>query len=592
MACIAPGTMTLTGQIAVLLAATVIAVPLFRRFKLSAVLGYLAAGVVIGPWGLGIFQDVENILHFAEFGVVLLLFVIGLELQPSRLWVMRHAVFGAGAAQVVLTTALLAAAARALGLTWPTALVVAFALSLSSTALVLQVLAERRELTARHGRSAFAILLFQDLAIMPALVVLPMLGNQGPAALDWTAIALPLVAAAAVVAAGRYALRPALRIIAATRAQEAFTAAALLVVVGTALLFQSAGLSMALGAFMAGVLLADSEYRHELEADIEPFKGLLLGLFFIAVGMSANLGVLLEFPLRVITLTLAYLTVKMLAVGVAARFSGHDWPTARRLGVALAGGGEFAFVLLALASRDGLVPRTTSDLLVIVVTLSMVASPLLIAGADSLVRRLKPAASPVFDTIESDDPRVLIAGFGRFGQIVARVLRARRIRFTALEISQAQVDFVRRFGNRLFYGDASRLEMLRAAGAAQASVLVIAIDDVEASVRTAEIARRHFPELRVLARARNRQHAFRLMEAGVTDIWRETFASSLELAEATLVALGTSRDTAASQVRQFRASDEETLRAQALVRDDETKLIATAVASARQLESLFEADAD
>jgi monovalent cation:proton antiporter-2 (CPA2) family protein len=583
--------MTLTGQVAVLLAATVVAVPLFRRFKLSAVLGYLAAGMVIGPWGLALFQDVENILHFAEFGVVLLLFVIGLELQPSRLWVMRHAVFGAGGVQVALTTAVLAAAAFSLGLPLPTALITAFALSLSSTALVLQVLAERGELTARHGRSAFAILLFQDLAIMPALVVLPIVGGAGSAALDWKAIAIPLVAAAAVVITGRYALRPALRVIAATRAQEAFTAAALLVVVGTALLFESVGLSMALGAFMAGVLLADSEYRHELEADIEPFKGLLLGLFFMAVGMSANLGVLLQSPFTVLALTLGYLAVKMLAVGFAAWIARQDRSTAWRLAVALAGGGEFAFVLLALAAGGGLLPRATADLLVIVVTLSMVAAPLLIAGADRLARRLKPAAAaPAFDRIEPEEPRVLLAGLGRFGQIVARVLRARRIRFTALEISQAQVDFVRRFGNRLYYGDASRLEMLRSAGAAQASVLVIAIDDVEASVRTAEVARRHFPNLRVLARARNRQHAFRLMEAGVTEIWREMFASSLELAEAVLVALGTSRDAAASQVRRFREIDEETLRAQASVRDDETKLIATAVASARQLESLFEAD--
>jgi len=504
---------------------------------------------------------------------------------------MRHAVFGAGGVQVALTTTVLAAAAFSLGLPWPVAFVTAFALSLSSTALVLQVLAERGELTARHGRSAFAILLFQDLAIMPALVVLPMVGSTGSAALDWKAIAIPLVAAAAVVITGRYALRPALRVIAATRSQEAFTAAALLVVVGTALLFASVGLSMALGAFMAGVLLADSEYRHELEADIEPFKGLLLGLFFMAVGMSANLGVLQQSPFTVLTLTLGYLAIKMLAVGCAARIARQDRATAWRLAVALAGGGEFAFVLLALAASGGLLPRAIADLLVIVVTLSMVAAPLLIAGADRLARRLKPAAAaPAFDTFEPEEPRVLIAGFGRFGQIVARVLRARRIRFTALEISQAQVDFVRRFGNRLYYGDASRLEMLRSAGAAQASVLVIAIDDVEASVRTAEVALRHFPNLRVLARARNRQHAFRLMEAGVTGIWREMFASSLELAEAVLMALGTSRDAAASQVRRFREIDEETLRAQASVRDDETKLIATAVASARQLESLFEAD--
>jgi len=582
---------SLTGQIAVFLAATVVAVPLFRRFKLSSVLGYLAAGMVIGPWGLGLFDDVESVLHLAEFGVVLLLFVIGLELQPSRLWVLRHSVFGAGAVQVALTTVVLAAAVMALGTAWPAALVIAFALSLSSTALVLQVLAERGELTARHGRASFAILLFQDLAIMPALVLLPLLAGQADTEVDWRAIALPAAAIAVVVVAGRFLLRPVLRIVAATRVQEAFTAAALLVVVGTALLFESVGLSMALGAFIAGVLLADSEYRHELEADIEPFKGLLLGLFFIAVGMTANLDVLVERPLVIAGLTLGYLLLKALAVWAAARFTRHDQPTSWRMGVSLAGGGEFAFVLFSLAAADGLLPRATADLLVIVVTLSMVLSPLLIGAADRLARRLRPlSVPPAYDRIEPEEPRVLIAGFGRFGQIVARVLRARKIRFTALEVSQAQVDFVRRFGNKLYYGDASRLEMLRAAGAEHAQLLVLAIDDVEASVRAAEIARRHFPKLRVLARARNRQHAFRLMEAGVSDIWRETFASSLEVAEAALVALGTPRDAAASQVRSFRAYDEATLRAQAAVKDDESRLIATAQASAQQLEKLFEAD--
>jgi len=581
----------LTGQIAVFLAATVIAVPLFRRLKLSSVLGYLTAGMVIGPWGLGLFDDVESVLHLAEFGVVLLLFVIGLELQPSRLWVLRHSVFGAGAAQVALTTAVLAAAIIALGTSWATALVIAFALSLSSTALVLQVLAERGELTARHGRASFAILLFQDLAIMPALVLLPLLAGQADTQVDWRAIALPIAAIFVVVVAGRFLLRPVLRIVAATRVQEAFTAAALLVVVGTALLFESAGLSMALGAFIAGVLLADSEYRHELEADIEPFKGLLLGLFFIAVGMTANLDVLVERPLVIAGLTLGYLVLKSLAVWIGARLTRHDPPTAWRMAVSLAGGGEFAFVLFSLAAGDGLLPRATVDLLVLVVTLSMVLSPLLIGAADRLARRLRPPSTPpAYDRIEPEEPRVLIAGFGRFGQIVARVLRARQIRFTALEVSQAQVDFVRRFGNKLYYGDASRLEMLRAAGAEHAQLLVLAIDDVEASVRAAELARRHFPRLRVLARARNRQHAFRLMEAGVSDIWRETLASSLEVAEAALVALGTPRDAAASQVRKFRAHDEATLRAQAAVKDDETKLIATAHASAQQLEKLFDAD--
>jgi monovalent cation:proton antiporter-2 (CPA2) family protein len=583
--------MTLTAQIAVFLAATVIAVPLFRRFKLSAVLGYLAAGIVIGPWGLGLFTDIESILHFAEFGVVMLLFVIGLELQPTRLWVMRHSVFGAGAAQVGITTAALAVVARAFGQSWPTALVIAFALSLSSTALVLQVLAERGELTTRHGRSTFAILLFQDLAIMPALVLLPLIGAAAPIDPDWRSIGVPLVAIAAIVGAGRYLLRPLLRVVAATRAQEAFTAATLLVVVATALLFDSVGLSMALGAFIAGVLLADSEYRHELEANIEPFKGLLLGLFFIAVGMSANLGVVADAPLAILGLTLGYLALKAIAIFVAARIARQDRRTSWRLAVALAGGGEFAFVLLALATAEHLVSRETADLLLIVVTASMVLSPLMIAAADALAHRLEPSPPPpAYDAIEPEEPRVLIAGFGRVGQIVARVLRARQIRFTALEVSQAQVDFVRRFGNKLYSGDASRLDMLRAAGAAQAKVLVIAVDDADASVRIAELARRHFPNLRILARARNRQHAFRLIETGVTEIWRETLASSLELAQSLLVALGTSNETAAAQVRQFREHDEETLRAQAAVHDDESRLIATAQASAQQLERLFETD--
>ena len=583
--------MSLTGQVAVLLAATVIAVPLFRRFKLSAVLGYLASGVVLGPWGLGLFDDVESVLHFAEFGVVLLLFVIGLELQPSRLWVLRHSVFGAGTAQVVLTTAILSLAARGLGQPWPSALVIAFALSLSSTALVLQVLAERGELGARYGRSTFAILLFQDLAIMPVLVLLPLVAGAGSMTPDFASVAVPLAAVAAVIGAGRYLLRPVLRIVAGTRVHEAFTAAALLVVVATALLFDAVGLSMALGAFIAGVLLADSEYRHELEADIEPFKGLLLGLFFVAVGMSANVGVLIERPLTVLMLTLGYMVLKFVAAAAAALLARHDRAAAWRIGLAIAGGGEFAFVLIAMAARESLLPRDTADLIVIVVTLSMALAPLLIAAGHVIARRLAPPApAPAYESIEPDEPRVVIAGFGRFGQIVARVLRARRIRFTALEASQAQVDFVRRFGNKLYYGDASRLDLLRAAGAERASVLVIAVDDVDASVRIAELARRHFPSLRVLARARNRQHAFRLMEAGVDEVWRETLASSLEVAESTLVALGTSAETAAAQVRRFREHDEATLRVQAAVKDDESKVIATAQASAQQLEGLFEAD--
>src|SRR5512143_2287724 len=367
--------MTLTAQIAVFLAATVIAVPLFRRFKLSAVLGYLAAGMVIGPFGLGLFGDVDSVLHVSEFGVVMLMFVIGLELQPSRLRVLRNAVFLGGLAQVSVTTAVLALAIHALGQSWPAAIVIAFALSLSSTALILQVLAERGELTARHGRSAFAILLFQDLAIMPALVLLPFLAGGAGLSMSWRQFALPALAIALTVGAGRYLLRPVLRVVANTRAQEAFTAAALLVVVGTAWLFETTGLSMALGAFIAGVLLADSEYRHELEADIEPFKGLLLGLFFIAVGMSMNLRLVTQQPLAVFGLALGLMAAKFALMYAIARAGGAPNETAQRLAAALAQGGEFAFVLFAAAAGLGVFAAATAQLLVMVVTLSMLLAP-------------------------------------------------------------------------------------------------------------------------------------------------------------------------------------------------------------------------
>jgi glutathione-regulated potassium-efflux system ancillary protein KefC/glutathione-regulated potassium-efflux system protein KefB len=457
--------------------------------------------------------------------------------------------------------------------------------------LILQVLAERNELSTRHGRAAFAILLFQDLAIIPVLIALPLLAGYSSAALEPRTIALQIGVFVLVAGLGRYALRPFLRVIANTRVQEAFTAAALLVVLGTAILFQAAGLSMALGAFLAGVLLADSEYRHELEADVEPFKGLLLGLFFIAVGMTANLGEFMKTPLELLALTAGFVAVKGLAVWLAARLSRYGHSTAWRLGASLAGGGEFAFVLLAIAARDRVIDAEMADRLVIVVTLSMIAAPLVIALADAVARKMRGRPAPAtYDRIESEEPRVLIAGFGRFGQIVGRVLRAQRIRFTALEISQAQVDFVRRFGNKLYYGDASRHDMLRAAGAGSAELLVLAIDDVDASVRTADLVRRHFPNLRILARARNRQHAFRLMDAGVDQIWRETLGSSLEMAESALVELGTDAETAAAHIRTFRAHDQATLLAQAAVKDDEAKLIASTTAAARQLESLFEAD--
>jgi len=564
--------MTLTAQVALFLAATVIVVPLFKWLRLSAVLAYLAAGVVIGPWVLGLVDDVDAILHFAELGVVLLLFVIGLELQPSRLWALRRSVFGTGGLQMTLTTFVLAAAGLWLGQPPLQSVVIAFALSLSSTALVLQVLAERSELKAHHGRSAFGILLFQDIAVMPALALLP-LAAAGGGTLELGTLGFGALVFASVVVGGHYLLRPVLRIVALTRVPEAFTAAALLVVLGTALLFEAASLSMALGAFIAGVLLADSEYRHELEANIEPFKGLLLGLFFIAVGMSANLGLLAERPLFVLSLAIAFLLLKGLTIWVVALLSRHRGAAARKLAVTMAGGGEFAFVLFSIAARDSILDPEIADLLLIVVTLTMIVSPLLMSLHARIEERLAgPVAGPAFDEIPAEEePRVIIAGFGR-------------------EASQTPADFVRRFGNKLYYGDASRIDLLRAAGAGKAEVLVLAIDDVEASVRTAEMVHREFPRLRILSRARNRQHAFRLLDIGVQVVLRETYASSLEMAEHALVALGIPHEQAVDDVRRFRAHDEKTLAAQAAMKGDEDKILQTARESAEQLERLFEAD--
>ena len=583
------------AETAILLAAAVLAVSLFRFLRLSSILGYVAAGLVIGPWGLNLIGDVGRITKASEFGIVLLLFIIGLELQPTRLWVMRRTVFGLGAAQVSLCAVLLGTAAWSLGLPPVAAGIVGFGLSLSSTPLVLQLLAERGELKSQHGRAAFGILLFQDLAVLPLLAILPLLSPSGaphPTGGAWWVglLKLLVVIAGVIIGGGRLLLRPALRIVARVRVGEVFTAAALLTVIATALIANQAGLSMSLGAFLAGVLLADSEFRHELEADLEPFKGLLLGLFFVCVGMSANLGLLESEPLRLLALTLAFLAVKILAVTALGGLGRCRGDEAWKLGFTLPTGGEFAFVLFTLAARQRLLDARMADLLILAVTLSMMLAPLLLLAEEAVRERwLSPAPAP-YDAIEERDTPVIIAGFGRFGQIVARVLQVRRLPFTALDANQTNVDFVRRFGNKVYYGDASRLDLLRAAGAATARILVLAIDDVEASLRTAVLVREQFPNLKIFARARNRQHAFALMDAGVTVLVRETYGSSLEMAGRVLEALGATPATARETVRRFREHDEATFAAQYAVKEDESKFRATTVEAARQLEKLFEAD--
>jgi glutathione-regulated potassium-efflux system ancillary protein KefC/glutathione-regulated potassium-efflux system protein KefB len=586
--------MSLLGQIAIFLAAAVIAIPIFRRFKLGSVLGYLTAGIIIGPASFALISNIETTQDIAQFGIVLLMFVIGLELQPSRLWVLRKSIFVLGSAQVAVTTLVLGAVAFfAFQQTWQAALVIGFALSMSSTALALQLLAERGQLNSQFGRSAFSILLFQDVSVLPALALLPLLGvaaDKTAAPGGWLVIKLVAVLGLVIIG-GRYVLRPLLRIIAETRVAEAFTAAGLLIVLGTALLVSQVGLSLSLGAFLAGVLLADSEFRHELEADIEPFKGLLLGLFFITVGMSANLTLAREEPFLIIGLTLGFMILKIGVLWAIGRLSGLSSMAARGLAISLPSGGEFAFVLFGLAATLRIMKDETADLLVLVVTASMILSPMLLAIYD-VTFKAKEADDRPFDKPVELYPKVIIAGFGRFGQIVGRILLAKQIAFTALEANQTQVDFLRRFGNQVFYGDASRLELMRAAHADNAEVFVLAIDDVEASVRTAELVRTHFPHLKIFARARNRQHAFRLMDLNVRYIIRETYASSLEMSLQVLESLGLSKSKAVDTVRQFRIHDEATMAKQQAVKDDEKKFLQTTRESAEQLLHLFEADAD
>ncbi len=587
--------MSILGLATVLMVAAVLAVPIAKRLGLGSVLGYLAAGAVLGPVGLGLVPDVDDILHFAELGVVLLLFIIGLELQPSRLWTMRRPVFGLGGAQVGLSAAIIGLAAWAAGLPAAAAVVIGLALALSSTAFALQMLAEKKQLTTKHGRAAFSILLFQDIAAIPIIALTPLLGVQDgapPGFAETTLTAAKIVGVvAAVVVGGRYLLRHVFRIVAATGIREVFTATALLAVVGTALLMELAGLSMGLGAFLAGVLLADSEYRHELEANIEPFKGLLLGLFFIAVGMSVDLRLVGAQPLLIAGLVAGLIVLKAAILYGLGRLYCETDASSRQLALAIPQGGEFAFVIFGVAVGSGVMEPGLSDLLVLVVSLSMAATPLLMGGHDIVLRmRRRPAPTATYDTPDPEEHTVIIAGFGRFGQIIGRILRARKIGFTALEASPDQVDFVKKFGNKVYYGDASRLDLLRAARADRAAAFVLAIDDVEASLRTAETVTRHFPNLKIYARARNRAHAYKLMELGVTVIRRETLLSSLDMARELLEALGLPAYDAEKTVQTFRRHDEQRLQAHFDMRDDEDRMAEAAKEWARELEELFDQD--
>lgn len=576
----------------VYLIATLIAVPLFKRFGLGAVLGYLAAGVVIGPWGLKLFRDAEATLHLAEFGVVLLLFVIGLELSPRRLWVMRHQVFAAGVAQVAVSALLLTPILMWFDLGLGPAVLVAFALALSSTAFALQTLAEKRQLGTAYGRSAFGILLFQDLAAIPLLALAPLLGPVGEGGFQWLGLFQAVGVIVAVVLGGHYLLIPLLRGIARLQSQEVFTIAALLIVFGTAAMMEAVGLSMGLGAFLAGVLLADSEHRHELEADIEPFKGLLLGLFFVAVGMTLNLGLIARHPFIAFGLALGLMLLKGGVLFALGRFEGLRPAHAARLATIMPQGGEFAFVILAAAVAAGGIAQAFVDWLIVVVSLSMAITPALYAALERLTLERKDEDDRPYDEIEEEeeDAFVVVAGFGRFGQIPCRILRGLDIHFTAIEGSSRQVDFVRRFGNQIYYGDARRLELLRAAKTGDAKAFILAVDDVDVSTQVAATVRKHFPELPIFARAIDRQHAFRLMELNVHYVIRDTLLSSLELTRELLRTLGLGSERSDRVVAGFQRRDQALLERQAQVHEDEDAMIGMTQAFSEELAELFEAD--
>jgi glutathione-regulated potassium-efflux system ancillary protein KefC len=574
------------------LGAAVVFVPLARRLRLGSVLGYLAAGCVIGPFGLHFVRDVQSILHFAEFGVVLMLFVIGLELDPRRLWTMRRDVFQGGAMQLLTCGAGLAGLALAFGIPWRGAIVSGLALALSSTAIAVQTMNERNLMSAPLGRTTFAILLFQDIAAIPLIGLVPLLsgdsgakGNEG-----WIGAGKVLGAIVVVVFIGRYLTRPVMRVVAKTDMRELFTAFALLLVVGIAMLMSLAGVSMALGAFLAGVLLASSEYRHALETDIEPFRGLLMGLFFMAVGMSIDFGLLARQPGLVLLVIGGFLAVKTLALALISKPLSIA-PAQRWLFAALLGqGGEFAFVVFGVAGQVRLLPGEWDGIFTLAVALSMGATPIMLLVNDLISGRRASQHAENYDEIKDADAPVIIAGFGRFGQIVGRLLFASRIKVTVLDHDPDQVEFLRRFGFRVFYGDATRLDLLRAAGAGQARLLINAIDDVDASLELTDLVREHFPSLRVVARARNVTHYLELRARHVDVVERETFESALHAGRRALVTLGVAPYEAREQADRFRQHNVRSLESLLPNYRDEVSRLSQARAGREELEAQFERD--
>ena len=574
------------------LAAAVIAVPVAKKLGLGAIIGYLGAGIAIGPWGLKLVTNVQDILAFAEFGVVLMLFLVGLELEPKRLWNLRRPIFGWGSAQVAGCAGIIMAAAVGFGVDWKIALVAGLGLALSSTAIALQTMSERNLMPTSSGQAGFSILLFQDVAAIPILALLPLLGtvlgsNEALAQSNRGLEALKIIAViGGIILGGRLLLRPVLRWIANSDTPEIFTAASLLLVVGIAALMHFVGLSMALGAFLAGVLLAESEYRRELETDIEPFKGLLLGLFFIAVGMSIDFGVLLKSPGLMAAILFGFLGLKLAVIYALARAMKLPIQERPVFTVLLAQGGEFAFVVFQAAADSNVLSMQTSSLLIGAVALSMLITPLLLIAVDKLItpRYANCNTADVEEISEPQTAPIIIAGFGRYGQIVARMLLSQGTAPTVLDHDAEMIETARTFGYRVFYGDATRLDLLRTAGAASAKVLVVAVDDMKQSLQIVDMVKEHFPQLQIVARAVDVAHWNQLRERGVMRVERELFESSLRSARSVLELLGQSPFEARQNAMRFRQHNLALFEQLYLHHKDRAKMIAVAKQGRQQLE--------
>lgn len=580
----------LTSAFIYLLAA-VVAVPLFKRLGLGSILGYLVAGMVIGPWGIGVIRDVNAILQFSEFGIAMLMFLIGLELKPSTLWQLRRRLLGLGTMQVGISTLIIGLLVYMSGVSIGMSLAVGIGLALSSTPIALQTLEERGQSKTDVGEATFAVLLFQDLSIIPVLAFVPILGAGGGAANFILETELKILAVLAFfVFSSRFLLRPLFRYIAMTGLREVFTSFSLFLVVGSGLLTELAGVSMALGTFMAGVLLADSEYRHELELNIEPFKGLLMGLFFIAVGMTVDIGLFIADPIEILMLVGALMAVKGLVLLAIARSAGFTLNDQIFFALLIAPAGEFAFVMISLLTSAAMMPAAVAAKLLVVASVSMLLAPLTIFVRDMVIRYTTSLEDHESD-VEADEGHVIIAGFGRFGQIIGRLMLSLRIPTVIVDNNPNHIENLSKFGYKVFYGDVTRLDLLEAAGAKDARLLILAMDDPNAVLKAAKIASKHFPKLTKLARASTRGDVMNLKDAGVDHVRREAFASSLEIGEMALRELGYPAHLAHRTAGRFRRYDELAIETVAEFRDDEAAIIDFAKRSRKQLEDLMDHDA-